>query len=59
MLIRAMLLKSSCAMWSELPVPDEAKLSSPGRERASAISSFIDLTGSAGATTSTSGADAT
>jgi hypothetical protein len=42
-----------------LPLPEPAKLTCPGRARASAISSFTDFAGSEGCTTSTLGASAT
>ena len=52
----AVSLKSSAAMWPELPTPCDAYVRSPFLALASATSSFTDFAGSAGCITSTFGA---
>ena len=52
------ILNISAARCDEPPVPLEAKLSVPGLALANWTSSLIDFTGTAGWTTTTSGADA-
>ena len=51
----AMLSKSSVARWITLPCPEEAKLTWPGFDFASAMSSLMFFTGSEGFTTTSSG----
>ena len=52
-------LNSSPDKWIELPLPEEAKLSSPGFSLTSAISSATEWTSTSGLTTSTLGTVAT
>ncbi len=55
----AKLFSISAASWFALPLPVEAKLISPGRLRASAISSRRLFAGSEGCATNTCGSTAT